>query len=255
MRIGAQLYTVRDYTKDLSSFSQTLERIADIGYKVVQVSGTCKFEAEWLKNELSKNGLTCAVTHISADSIAQETDKVITDHDTFGCRYIGIGYLCQFKDGTEDVKKMRDKFMPAAKKFKENGHKLCLHNHQFEFQRFGEKKKTIIELLADEFKPDELSFILDTYWAQFAGADPAEVIRSLSGRVECVHLKDMAVGSDFQPCMTPIYEGNINFDSILKACEDSGTEYLLVEQDNTNGEDPFDCLRRSYENLKAKGLE
>lgn len=32
-------------------------------------------------------------------------------------------------------------------------------------------------------------------------------------------------------------------------------QYLLVEQDNCNGEDPFDCLKRIYENLRAMGLQ
>ena len=32
-------------------------------------------------------------------------------------------------------------------------------------------------------------------------------------------------------------------------------QYLLVEQDNCNGEDPFDCLKRIYENLRAIGLQ
>ena len=30
---------------------------------------------------------------------------------------------------------------------------------------------------------------------------------------------------------------------------------MMVEQDNCNGEDPFDCLKRSYQNLKAHGFE
>ena len=36
--------------------------------------------------------------------------------------------------------------------------------------------------------------------------------------------------------------------------EAAGTHYMLVEQDDCNGEDPFDCLARSYKNLKALGL-
>ena len=36
--------------------------------------------------------------------------------------------------------------------------------------------------------------------------------------------------------------------------EEAGTTYMLVEQDNCYGEDPFDCLRRSYENLKIFGF-
>ena len=63
MRIGAQLYTVRDFCKSLDDFALTLRKLADIGYTTVQVSGTCAFEPDWLKGELDKNGLECVLTH------------------------------------------------------------------------------------------------------------------------------------------------------------------------------------------------
>ena len=40
MDIGAQLFTVRDYCKNLDDFAETLQKVADIGYSTVQVSGT-----------------------------------------------------------------------------------------------------------------------------------------------------------------------------------------------------------------------
>ena len=40
MRIGAQMYTVRDSCQTLEGFAESLRRIADIGYRIVQVSGT-----------------------------------------------------------------------------------------------------------------------------------------------------------------------------------------------------------------------
>ena len=58
MKIGAQLFTVRDFTKTLDDFAETLKKIADIGYTTVQVSGTCPFEAEWLRDRLKETGLS-----------------------------------------------------------------------------------------------------------------------------------------------------------------------------------------------------
>ena len=49
MKTGAQFYTVRDFCKDLDGFAETLKKVADIGYKTVQISGTCAYEPEWLK--------------------------------------------------------------------------------------------------------------------------------------------------------------------------------------------------------------
>ena len=74
MITGAQLFTVRDYTQILEDFAETLKKVADIGYTTVQVSGACAFEAEWLKEQLQKNGLTCVITHTNPARLASERD-------------------------------------------------------------------------------------------------------------------------------------------------------------------------------------
>ena len=93
MEIGAQLYTVREHTKTLEDFSRTLEKIAAIGYRNVQVSGTCAYEPAWLKAELDRTGLRCVLTHTDPGRIAAETDAVAAEHQAFGCTHIGIGSL------------------------------------------------------------------------------------------------------------------------------------------------------------------
>ena len=92
MKIGAQLFTVRDYCKNLDDFARTLERVAEIGYQTVQVSGTCAFDAEWLAQRLKRTGLQCVLTHTPGDRIVKETEQVVREHDAFGCRYVGLGW-------------------------------------------------------------------------------------------------------------------------------------------------------------------
>jgi len=254
MKIGAQLYTVREYTKTLDDFARTLERIADIGYRVVQVSGTCAYDPAWLKEQLDRLGLTCAITHYNVDRIANETDQVVAEHKVFGCKYIGIGMMKNgLANGMEDYIAFRDAYLPAGKRIAEQGCKLMYHNHDMEFARCGENKLIYLEKTAADFAPEVLGFTLDTYWVQAGGGNPAQWIRNLAGRVHCVHLKDMTMAGR-ERRMAPVYEGNMDFDAILEACEAAGTEYLLVEQDDCYGEDPFDCLKTSFQNLKAKGL-
>ena len=105
--------------------------------------------------------------------------------------------------------------------------------------------------IAEKMPEDLMGFTVDTYWVQVGGGDPAQWIEKLSGRVPCIHLKDCAFGQQ----MTVVGEGNINFDRVFEKAEAAGTKYMLVEQDNFNGEDPFECLRRSYLYLKANGFE
>ena len=69
MELGAQMYTVHDYTKDLKSFEESLKRIAEIGYTCVQVSGTCDYNPKWLKDKLEKYGLKCIITHTAPDKL------------------------------------------------------------------------------------------------------------------------------------------------------------------------------------------
>jgi sugar phosphate isomerase/epimerase len=254
MEIGAQLYTVRDYTKTLDDFAKTLERISEIGYRVVQVSGTCSYEPQWLKEQLDRLGLKCVITHYNVDRIANDTDKVVEEHKQFGCEHIGIGCMKGgLKNGMDDYNAFLKEFKPAGKRIAELGCKLMYHNHAFEFSRTAKGEPIYLEKMAADFEPEELGFTLDTYWVQAGGGNPAQWIKKLSGRVPCVHLKDMAY-EDYQIRMAPVYEGNIDFDSVLEACEAAGTKYLLVEQDDCYGEDPFECLKISYQNLKAKGL-
>ena len=252
MRVGAQFYTLREYCKDLDSFSETLKKVADIGYKFVQVSGTCPFEAEWLKAELDKNGLRCVLTHTNPDAIRNDTEKVINDHKIFGSGLIGIGAM---PGGFQnpDYEGFIAGFRPAAKKISEKGLYLMYHNHQFEFAK-DEKGVTGLEKLAQAFTPEEMGFTVDTYWVQFGGGDPAQWIKNLKGRVPAIHLKDMAVVENKQR-MAVVGEGNINFSRILYEAENAGTEYLLVEQDDCNGEDPFECLKRSFRRLGSWGLK
>jgi len=252
MKTGAQLYTVRDFCTNLDDFAQTLEKIAAIGYKTVQVSGVCAYEAGWLKEQLDKNGLECAVTHTAYDKFLNTPDKVALDHLAFGCKYAGIGSAPnEFANPQVDYDRFLAEMKPAAQTLKAHGVTFCYHNHQYEFNKLNGEK--VIDKMTQDFSLDELSFILDTYWVQFSGGDPAEWIKKLKGRVQCVHLKDMQIINSTQK-MAVIGEGNINFDSVLSACEASGTEYLLVEQDDCNGENPFDCLERSYKYLKSIGL-
>ena len=248
MKIGAQLFTVREFCKATEDIAKTLAKIADIGYKYVQVSGTCEYDAEWLKEQLIKNGLKCAITHIAKDKLINATDTVIAEHKVFDCKYIGLGYH-KFTGEKEDYDAFCKMYGPCAKRIADGGRYFMYHNHASEFVKIG--NKTVLEHLSEDFLPRHMGFTLDTYWVQVGGANPADYLEKLSGRVPCIHLKDYAYGQK----MAVVGEGNINFDRVFEKARDARTEYMLVEQDDCGGEDPFRCLERSYKFLKSRGFE
>ncbi len=250
MKIGAQFFTIRQFCQDLPSFAESLERVADIGYRAVQISGTCDYEPQWLKEQLDKTGLACVITHTPADRLTENPKKVAKEHQIFGCKYVGLGYFPFRQDeenqSYEDFIRI---YKPVAAALAEQGNYFMYHNHDQEFQRLN--GKLILQALSEDFAPSEMGFTLDTFWIQAGGGDPAWWLEQLKGRVPCIHLKDYAYGRK----MAVIGEGNLNFDRIFEKAEDAGTEYMLVEQDDCNGENPFDCLKRSYDYLHSMGFE
>ncbi len=249
MQIGAQFFTVREFTKTLEDLSLTLRKVADIGYKTVQLSATCPFEPEWMKEQLAANGLKCVVTHVRDSRLVEDTAAVAAEHEIFGCQNLGLGLYRFRPEEGETVDKFVETYGPVAKALKACGKYFMYHNHAREFRK--ENGKLILEQLIERIPADEMGFILDTYWVQRGGGDPAQWLEKMAGRIPCIHLKDYA----YDQVMSPVGEGNINFDRVFEKAEAGGTQYMLVEQDNCNGEDPFDCLRRSYEYLKAEGFE
>ena len=249
MQIGAQMYTTRETCKTLEGFAETLDRIAEIGYKTVQVSGTCPYEADWLAAQLKRTGLKCVLTHIPPARLIGETEQVIADHNVFGCDYIGLGFWAFDPERDMSYEKFMATWPAVAKKIRDGGKYFMYHNHDREFIR--RDGKIVLAHLAEEIPADVMGFTLDTYWVQVGGGDPAGWIEKLKGRVPCIHLKDCAFGRS----MAVVGEGNINFDRVFRAAEDAGTKYMLVEQDDCHGEDPIECLRRSYQYLKANGFE
>lgn len=256
MKIGAQLFTLREYCKDLPSLAETLKRVADIGYTTVQMSGTCEFDAQWLKEQLERNGLRCVLTHTAPQKLQEQLDQVCADHKVFDCGCVGLGMYSMMKGNPEEeYAKFLETYKPVARGLKEKGLYFMYHNHDQEFYHLN--GKTILQRMTEDFAPDEMGITLDTFWVQAGGADPVQCLRDLKGRVPCIHLKDFAYarGNGFSANMAVVGEGNINFAKVIQAAADSGTQSLLVEQDDCHGEDPFDCLARSYRNLRALGLD
>ena len=250
MEIGAQLFTLREFCKTTDDFAETLKKVADIGYRYVQVSGTCAYDPGWLKQQLDKNGLTCVLTHIPPADLTSEPQAVAARHDVFGCRYIGLG---SWDFSMEDVQSSLERFVqtyrPVSRVLRESGKLFMYHNHSYEFKKIG--NIPLLQQIVEQFPKEELGITLDTYWVQVGGGDPAQWLEKLSGRVPCIHLKDCAYGQT----MAVLGEGNMNFDRIFEKAQAAGTQYMLVEQDNCNGEDPFACLKRSYAFLKANGFQ
>lgn len=258
MQIGAQLYTVRQYTQNLDDLAATLKKVAQMGYTSVQISGVCPFEPEWMRDQLQENGLVCAMTHTNSVRLREETEAVVKEHAIYGCRNIGIGGIPgPWRSSIEGYEEFRKAFLPVALKLRDLGAKFQYHNHWFEFDKvYG---KNVIERMMEDFPEDSVDFTLDLGWAAYAGNDVVKMIENLSGRISRIHLKDYLDKPEDSDMATvvhlrPIYEGKLPYDDYFAALKKAGCEYALVEQDHCYEEDSMDCLERSLRNIQARNI-
>jgi len=246
VKIGAQLYTVREFTQTAKGFAETIKKVADMGYKYVQVSGIGPIPAQEVADICKSHDISIAITHTNPTRIKEETDAVIAEHRIMGASYIGIGMMPgDYERNAAGVRRFITDYAPAAEKIHANGMTFMYHNHDFEFEKYDGKR--MIEYLMEELPL--AGFTLDTYWVQAGGADSSEWIKKLSGRVDVLHLKDMAWAGGKQ-LMAEVMEGNLNWESIYEACHLAGVKYAMVEQDDCYGQDPFTCLEKSLENIR-----
>ena len=63
MQLGAQLFTLRDYTQTAKDFAYSMGQVAKMGYKTVQISAIGPIPAQQVREICDENGLQIVLTH------------------------------------------------------------------------------------------------------------------------------------------------------------------------------------------------
>lgn len=250
--LAAQLYTLREFTQTAVSLRDTLLKVRDIGYTAVQLSAIGPIPPETVKAYLDEAGLTCCITHVPFERLREDLTAVIAEHKLWDCQHVGLGAMpLTYRAGGEaGYRTFANILNEIGAQLFEVGLTFSYHNHSFEFQRFG--AQTGLNILFTETDPRYLHAILDVYWVQHGGGDPAAWIRKLQGRQTVVHYKDMVIDNN-QQLFAEVGEGNLNWAAINQAVRETAVSYIAVEQDICQ-RDPFESLAISYANLKEWGF-
>ena len=227
-KIGAQYYTLRDYAKTIEDFDDTCRKVSEMGYKIVQISGTPLGAAE-MKEVLDKYDLKVVVTHRNFNDFKNNLDEIIEYNKTLGCYLCGVGAMPgEARESVEGLDQVIKDANEISAKLKKEGLYFGYHNHHFEFAKLD--GKLIMDRLINETNPDEFMFIVDTYWLQFGGVNPVDFIKKLGKRAMMVHFKDYHINPEknFTVEMCEVGEGNLNWDEIICACDEAGAQYFFV---------------------------
>lgn len=264
--IALQLYSVRD---DMAAdFEGTLKKVKAMGYDGVEFAGLFGKTSAEVKSMCADIGLNPISAHVPfADMIANP--DLLQTYQEIGCKFVVIPYLTpEYRPGNEKFDDVIKYSKILGEKANSLGMKLAYHNHDFEFEKID--GEYALDVLYKEVPADLLQPELDTCWVNVGGVDPADYIRKYTGRQQILHLKDF-VGSKSENMYAligidenekkdtqgkfefrPVGKGVQDFPGILKAAEDAGVEWVVVEQDNPSmGLSPLECAKTSIDYLNT----
>jgi sugar phosphate isomerase/epimerase len=235
--VGLMLYTVReDCARD---FEGTLRAVAAIGYEGVELFDLHGHEPEVVGGWLERLGLVACGRHAGLDLLESRLAVLADEARAIGWRRVAVSWL--------DPSTLEDPGLPGrlaavAVAARELGLELGFHNHDAELRPLATGRTFFDDL------PSELFLELDLGWAWYAGVDPVSLLDRARGRCPLVHVKDFRSreGRDF----CPVGDGAVGYERVAPAAVEAGAEWLLVEQDETDGP-ALDAVRRSYEALAA----
>jgi sugar phosphate isomerase/epimerase len=278
-RIGVQMMMLKSKVEETGPY-EVLRRLDTIGFKAVEVSQipmTPENVAEMrrAKDELGTDfgALSAGLEAGPNDSLLDDYDKIVADAAALGASRLRIGMMpFPAMASHEALLAFCRQAEQIAVRLAGDGLTLYYHNHHLEFATRG--GTSILDIIRAEAPTMRLE--IDVHWVQRGGRDPVRTLQKYAGLVDLVHLKDYRIGelppTAFEALQTGDYagfmqaftgvvqfgevgEGNLDWTEIMDQAIASGAQYLLIEQDDQYGRDPYDCLQTSRDNLVALGYQ
>jgi sugar phosphate isomerase/epimerase len=225
-RVGLMLYTVReDCARD---FEGTLRAVASLGYEGVELFDLHDQDAATVRGWLDELSLVACGRHAGLDALEAQLPTLAAECATLGTDRLVLSWI-EPPASTDEARETAARLAGIARESAQLGVQFGFHNHDGEVRPLDDGNSFLDELLAG----GDLFLELDLGWAWTAGVDPVALLQRARGRCPLVHVKDFASaeGREFRP----VGEGAIDYARILPAAVDAGVEWLLVEQDETDG--------------------
>ena len=248
MNYGVQTFTVRRAQK--KSIEKAYLPLIKLGIKSFEVA-RIEFSpenAERIRSLVEKHGIQIASVQVKPKYVFGDPEKIIDFCKATNCKNVVISML-PFKCILGSEKSFYDFVSLLDERFdmyEKSGITLAYHHHNWEYVRLSNGKTRMQELISLTKK---IKFVHDTYWSAQSGVAPERQIREFGDRLLGVHLRDLAFGKrglKVLPHDCAIGEGVIDFCAVLSAVNESGCEYLVIEQ---NTKDPYAEIEKSFKKL------
>ena len=137
LKAAAQLYTVRDYTQTPTDVAESLRKVAEIGYRAVQVSAVGAIDPREVARMAQDHGLDIVATHFGWDEFRNNLGHLIEVHQMWGCPHAAIGSLPKEYYVAGGAARFAAELSPIAGRLAAAAIDFSYHNHSHELVRYG----------------------------------------------------------------------------------------------------------------------
>ena len=225
------LYSVREACA--ADFEGTLRSVGELGFEGVELFDLHGARPVDVAAWLDENGLVAVARHTTLEAIEESLAELAEEARTLGWRRLVVAWI---DPARLDEPELPARLAAAAAAVSAHGLELGYHNHDAEV-----RSGFLYEL------PEDVFVELDLGWAWWSGADPVEVLERLGGRCKLVHVKDFRAAGERSFC--PVGDGSVGYERVAPAAARSGVDWLLVEQDESDGPE-LEAARRSLAALR-----
>ena len=244
---------LNDFTGE--DYDAAVQQVAEIGYAGVEIGHRMPegVTDEQAARAIERAGLEVAAMSRGAQlAFGGSARSVVDAMNLFGCKHLTFGSTTFLSRGPfrrksqiETTCGVINETLYAAREW--GDFRVGVHNHEAEFALFEDRP--VLDIMLEHLDP-EVFLLLDTYWAQTAGADVAAFLDRAGDRVRGVHVKD-------GPCRrgepnTAVGAGVMDWSEVLPAAERA--EWFSVEIEGLDSETALKAAVASYAYLIGEGF-
>jgi sugar phosphate isomerase/epimerase len=208
---SVQLYSVREaVAKDLSG---AVARLAEIGFTAVEPYAFAD-RADELARAFAAAGVSAPSGHASVID-ADDADRVFDAAQQLGIGAVIDPFVPSERWQTaDDVHRIADRVNELQALAADRQLRFGYHNHQWEFVNKIDGRPAFSHFV--DRLASEVILEIDTFWSTVGGADTPALLRSLSPRVQFLHIKDGVIRGDIATAL-PSSESALDVPDTLAA--------------------------------------
>lgn len=268
---GVQLWSVREQLK--ADTDGTLRKLAEIGYREVELFETPKSAREFRKR-VEEAGLRCVSGHFELKDM--KDPATIAAANELGLSYMILVFPALPSLENKSVNANFEQFVPLYEKIslsdyqwnaeqlnrcgenlKRHGIRAGYHNHAIDFKDLGGARG--FDTLIRNTDPNVVSFEMDCGHVIHAGYDPIAYLNRYPTRIELLHVKDLVPGyhvsttldTEDKDTNAEIGAGSIDWKKLFATAARHGhVRHYFVEHEGKMAHPPLEALQISYNYLQ-----